>query len=454
MSEDKNIDREYIDLFQNNRAAIDAPCCEDVNAQRDAAFEKFSKKGFPTTKEENFHHTDIMSFFVQDYGVDIAGKTANTNAIKDFVCSVPGIQTYVIYIINGWFYAGNIVNDLPEGVVLCSFSEAGQKHPELIKKYYNQQAKDSEDTTVQFNTMLAQDGIFLYVPKGLKLDKPIQIINVLSAGVDLLSTQRGLFIIEDMAEAKVLICDHALTYQNYAANHVREIFVGDNASFEYYLIENQHYKVNQIISSFISQEANSNVQSGVITLHNGHTRNNTMVALKGENANTELYGMALTDKAQHVDNYTYIDHAVPNCTSNELFKYVLNDKSTAAFKGHVLVRPDAQKTSAYQTNKNICLTPDAYVNTRPQLEIYADDVKCSHGATIGQLDEEALFYMKTRGISAKEARMLLMFAFTHEVVEKISLEPLKEHLKPLIEQRLRGDEIIRCKGCSLCGKGL
>lgn len=449
MSEDKHIAQEYIDIFTQNRSALDAQCGEVVNAQRDIAFKTFTKKGFPTKKEEDFRYTDVSAYFSNDYGLDLDGRTATAASLKGFSCSVPNIDAHVIYLVNGWYYNTNKIEGLPKGAILCSFAEASQKHPELIEKYYNQQAKESTDNTVHFNTMMAQDGIFLYLPKGVVMDKPIQIINVLGANVELLSTQRSLFILEERAEAKVLICDHALSKMAFTANHVREIFAGDNASFEYYLIENQHNKVNQIISSFIHQEANSNVHSGVVTLHNGNTRNNTFVTLAGQNANTELYGMALTDKQQHVDNFTSIDHAMPNCTSTELFKNVLDDSSTGAFKGRVLVRKDAQKTAAYQTNKNICLTPTAYINTRPQLEIYADDVKCSHGATVGQLDLDALFYMKARGIDEAEARMLLMFAFTHEVIEQIRLESLKERLKFLVEQRLRG-EISKCEGCAMC----
>ena len=450
MSEDKNIAQDYIDIFTKNRAVLNASCGKEVNDQREKAFLQFTEKGFPTLKTEDYRYTDVQSYFTKDYGLDLTGKTAITESMKGFLCSVPDIESYTIYLINGWFYKQNDFGQLPEGVIATSFSEASQKHSELFNHYYNQQAQDSTDSTVHLNTMLAQDGLFLYVPKGITMDKPIQVINILSSEIDQLSTQRSLFIIEDQAKAQVLICDHALSSVNFTANHVREIFVKDNASFEYYLIENQNNKVNQIISSFIKQECNSNVHSSVITLHNGQTRNNTFVTLNGENGHTELYGMAITDKQQHVDNFTSIDHAKPHCISRELFKYVLDDSSTGAFKGRILVRPDAQKTEAYQTNKNICLTPYAYINTRPQLEIYADDVKCSHGATVGQLDEEALFYMRARGLSPSEAKMLLMFAFTHEVIEQIRLEPLKERLKVLVEKRLRG-EISKCEGCATCG---
>ena len=444
-----NIASEYIEIFNSHRKMLDARCGAEVNAQREMAYAKFSELGFPNEKDEDYRYTPVASYFSDNYGLDLEGKTAHSNKTKEFSCDVPGMDAYTIYLINGWYYTENIVEQLPEGVILCGFAEASKKHPELFAKYYNQKAKNSKDGVVFLNTMLAQDGLFLYVPKNVIMDKPIQIVNLLGAKMDLLSTQRSLFILEDFAKAQILICDHTLTKQSFTANHVRELFVGDNAFLEYYLIENQHNKVNQIISSFIHQQKNSNVHSNVVTLHNGNTRNNTFVTLAGENANSELYGVTLTDKQQHVDNFTEIDHAVPHCTSTELFKYVMDDNSTGAFKGRIVVQPDAQHTEAYQTNNNICLSKDAKINTRPQLEIYADDVKCSHGATVGQLDEEALFYMQTRGISPEEARMLLMFAFTHEVVNQVRLESLKERLKFLIEQRLRG-EISKYQSCAMC----
>ena len=186
-----------------------------------------------------------------------------------------------------------------------------------------------------------------------------------------------------------------------------------------------------------------------MTLHNGTSRNTTEVLLAGEGAEINLCGMAIADKNQHVDNNTVIDHAVPNCTSNELFKYVLDDQSVGAFAGLVLVRPDAQHTSSQQTNRNLCATREARMYTQPQLEIYADDVKCSHGATVGQLDENALFYMRQRGIPAREARLLLMFAFVNEVIDTIRLDALKDRLHLLVEKRFRG-ELNKCQGCAIC----
>ena len=186
-----------------------------------------------------------------------------------------------------------------------------------------------------------------------------------------------------------------------------------------------------------------------ITLHNGYTRNNFTITLEGEGAETHLYGMAVADKRQAVDNFTFIDHKAAHCTSDELFKYVLEDSATGVFNGRILVRQGAQKTSAIQTNRNLCTTKEAHIYTQPQLEIYADDVKCSHGATTGQLDTNALFYMRSRGIPEAEARMLLMVAFTHDVIEKVRIESLRERLHKMVERRFRGT-LDKCAGCRIC----
>lgn len=223
----------------------------------------------------------------------------------------------------------------------------------------------------------------------------------------------------------------------------------DDAVFDYYDIEESSENTSKVSSVFVRQGERSNVLVNGIVLHNGVTRNNYYSAFEGEHAELSLCGMAIADKEQVVDTYTHIDHAVPHCHSNELFKYVLNDSARGSFSGRILVRHGAQKTEAYQSNKNLCASPLAKMYTKPQLEIYADDVKCSHGATVGQLDQNALFYMRSRGIPESEARMLLMFAFTNDVIELVRLDALKDRLRQLVEKRFRG-ELAKCSGCQAC----
>ena len=330
-----------------------------------------------------------------------------------------------------------------------SLKEAALQHPELVQKYYGHLADTSKDGVTAFNTAFAQDGVFLYVPKNVNVEKPIQLINILRGDVNFMSNRRVLIVIEDGAKACMLACDHAMDEVDFLATQVVEVFVGNNASFDFYELEETHTQTVRISNMYVEQKAGSNVLLNGMTLHNGATRNTTYVSLVGEGAEINLCGMAIGDKKQHIDNNTTIEHAVPHCTSNELFKYVLDESAVGAFAGMVLVRPDAQQTSSQMTNRNLCATREARMYTQPQLEIYADDVKCSHGSTIGQLDEKALFYMRARGIAEKEARLLLMFAFVNEVIDKIRMEPLKDRLHILVEKRFRG-ELNKCQGCAIC----
>ena len=338
---------------------------------------------------------------------------------------------------------------LEKGIIFCSFSEAVREHPDLVKKYYGKLADTAEDGVTAFNTAFAQDGVLFYVPKNVVVEKPIQLVNILRGDVNFMVNRRVLIILEEGAQARLLVCDHAMDGVNFLATQVIEIFAGENAIFDFYELEETHTSTVRISNMYVRQEANSNVLLNGMTLHNGTTRNTTCVTLAGEHAELNLCGMAIADKNQHVDNHTTIDHAVPNCTSNELYKYVLDEQAVGAFAGLVLVRPDAQHTSSQQTNRNLCATRDAHMYTQPQLEIYADDVKCSHGATVGQLDESALFYMRQRGIPVREARLLLMFAFVTEFIDPIRLDALKDRLHLLVEKRFRG-ELNKCQGCAIC----
>ena len=273
--------------------------------------------------------------------------------------------------------------------------------------------------------------------------KVLRTVNILRLKYNKLTGVQSVLEDDGIAE------DEFLDSVNFLATQVIEIFAGENAIFDFYELEETHTSTVRISNMYVRQEANSNVLLNGMTLHNGTTRNTTCVTLAGEHAELNLCGMAIADKNQHVDNHTTIDHAVPNCTSNELYKYVLDEQAVGAFAGLVLVRPDAQHTSSQQTNRNLCATRDAHMYTQPQLEIYADDVKCSHGATVGQLDESALFYMRQRGIPVREARLLLMFAFVNEVIDTIRLDALKDRLHLLVEKRFRG-ELNKCQGCAIC----
>lgn len=443
-------EQQYIDLFTQYEALICKHSAEVLNAPRARAFADFEQLGFPTRKNEKYKYTDASKYFAPDYGLNLSRLEFPVNPYEVFKCDVPNMSTSLYFVVNDSFYQkAQPTATLPDGVLFGSLKEMAEAHPELIKKYYGKLADTSQDAITAFNTMFAQDGVCMYVPKGTVIDKPIQLVNILRADTNTMVNRRILIILEEGAQAKLLICDHAMDEVNFLSTQVIEVFAHDNTIFDLYELEETHNSTIRFNNLYVHQEANSNVLLNGMTLHNGTTRNTTSVTLAGKGAEVNLCGVAIADKNEQVDNHTFIDHQVSDCTSNELFKYVLDDQAVGAFAGRVLVREGAQHTSSQQTNRNICATREARMYTQPQLEIYADDVKCSHGATVGQLDENALFYMRQRGITLKEARLLLMFSFVNEVIDNIRMDALKDRLHLLVEKRFRG-ELNKCQGCAIC----
>lgn len=443
-------EQQYIDLFTQYEALICKHSAEVLNAPRARAFADFEQLGFPTRKNEKYKYTDASKYFAPDYGLNLSRLEFPVNPYEVFKCDVPNMSTSLYFAVNDSFYQkAQPTATLPDGVLFGSLKEMAEAHPELIKKYYGKLADTSQDAIAAFNTMFAQDGVCMYVPKGTVIDKPIQLVNILRADTNTMVNRRILIILEEGAQAKLLICDHAMDEVNFLSTQVIEVFAHDNTVFDLYELEETHNSTIRFNNLYVHQEANSNVLLNGMTLHNGTTRNTTSVTLAGKGAEVNLCGVAIADKNEQVDNHTFIDHQVSDCTSNELFKYVLDDQAVGAFAGRVLVREGAQHTSSQQTNRNICATREARMYTQPQLEIYADDVKCSHGATVGQLDENALFYMRQRGITLKEARLLLMFSFVNEVIDNIRMDALKDRLHLLVEKRFRG-ELNKCQGCAIC----
>ena len=443
-------EKQYIDLYGECRDMLQKHSCEVMNAVRDEAFENFKRLGFPTKKVERYKYTDIPSLFEPDYGLNINRLEIPVDPYKAFKCDVPNLSTSLYFVVNDSFYDKALPKkELPEGVVVDSLARIAAEKPELISRYYAKIAKTEEDGITALNTMLAQDGLLIYVPKGTVVDRAIQVINILRSDVDLMVNRRVLIIVEDRAEIKLLFCDHAADDRRFLATQVIEAYVGENAGLDLYCLEETHAKNVRVSNVFISQQANSRVNHNVITLHNGTTRNRTDLVFEGEGAECNLAGCVIADKGQHVDNNTLIDHKVGHCTSNELYKYVLDENAVGAFAGKVLVRHGAQHTTPQETNQNLCTTKTARMFTQPMLEIYADDVKCAHGSTVGQLNDAALFYMQQRGISKKEAKLLLEFAFINEVIDHMKLEPLRDRLHYLVEKRFRG-ELNKCEGCKLC----
>ena len=475
-----NSEQQYIKLYEQARGIICEHAPESMNAVRDQAFEDFCKQGFPTKKVERYKYTDIQKLFAPDYGVNLSRLPIPVDPYEAFRCDVPNLSTSLYFVVNDAFYRGyggtvarRYENSssaagtlepphpstpapphlLPEGVIVGSLRD----YPELVSKYYAKLAKTADDAISALNTMLAQDGMLVYVPKNVKVERAIQVINILKATPknaqrvvpDLMVNRRVLIILEEGAEIKMLLCDHAADDRNFLTTQVIEAYVGENASLDLYCMEETHHKNVRISNVYIDQQRDSRVNHNVITLHNGTTRNKLDLTFSGEGAECGCYGCVIADKHQHVDNNTLITHKATHCTSNELYKYVLDDQSIGAFAGRVLVEHGAQKTTSQMTNQNLTATKEARMYTQPMLEIYADDVKCAHGSTVGQLNDAALFYMRQRGISLREAKLLLQNAFINEVIDKMELTPLRDRLHYLVEKRFRG-ELNKCDGCKLC----
>lgn len=443
-------EQQYIELYQETKGMLCRHSAQPLNALREQAFEDFKQLGFPTQKVERYKYTDVAEAFAPNYGLNLNRIAIPVNPYEVFKCDVPNLSTSLYFVVNDQFYDKALPSaQLPEGVIVGSLKDAADTHPELVKKYYGTLARTSKDAINALNTMLCQDGLFVYVPKNVIVERPIQIVNVLRSDVDLMVNRRVLIVLEQGASAKLLFCDHAIDDRNFLTTQVVETYVGENAHLELYELEETHVKNTRFSNMYADQQTYSTAVLDNITLHNGMTRNRTDLTLSGEYAETTLNGLVIADKEQQVDNNTLIDHKAAHCQSNQLYKYVLDDKARCAFAGRVLVRKGAQQTTSQETNANLLGSKEARIYTQPMLEIYADDVKCSHGSTIGQLGEQAMFYMRQRGIPYDEARMLLKFAFAADVLQTIKLDALHDRLNYLVDKRFRG-ELSKCEGCKMC----
>ncbi|HOR09817.1 MAG TPA: Fe-S cluster assembly protein SufD [Bacteroidales bacterium] len=437
------------ELWEGREAGILKGSPEIFNRYRTDAFSQFLRLGIPDRKNEAYRYTNLEKSFSHKYEKYFSPKPDDFREAERFHCEVEDLDVWNMVLLNGFFPRGEEgLAMLPGGIWVGSMRAAAKQFPSLVEKHYNKYAKNEKDGLVSLNTALATDGLFIYAPGNTVNSKPIQIVNLLQSEQDFFSQDRNLLIADDGARMSLLVCDHAISPQHYLTNTVTEIFVGRDASFEIIRVQNQHNYSGKITHTFIHQERDSYATSNNITLHGGLVRNATWHKLNGENAETHSYGLFLADRQQHIANFVKVDHVAPNCNSTQLFKGILDENATGAFNGRIMVHKDAQNTNAYQSNNNIILSDTARMDTKPQLEIYADDVKCSHGATVGQLDENALFYLRSRGIDAREAKLMLMFGFAHDVVKNIPIEALRDRIDHLVVQRLRG-ELSYCASCAI-----
>ena len=437
--------KQYIDLYDENLEAINAHSAQQLNALRQEARKALDGAMLPRKGSDDYEATDLNEVLAPDYGVNINHVDLSRESTTKFRCEVPNLSTCLYYVFNDTFKPSATAGKSGDNASVESFQAT--KHPEVLDKYYGTAASLSNPCTA-LNTMLAQDGVLIFIPKGSHTSRPIQLINVFDANARLMAVRRVLIVLEDDSSAQILVCDHTKGDQQYLSLETIEVIAGRNAHLDYYHMEESDDHTTRLSQLWVRQQEGSNVLIDGITLTNGYTRNDYHIDVDGEHCDTQLLGMAIASDKQHVDNHTLINHNAPRCQSNEMFKYVLNDNSVGAFAGKILVMPNCPKIDAYQGNRNIVASPTAKMYTKPQLEIYTDDVKCSHGSTIGQLDQEALFYMQTRGISLPVAQKLLMQAFMSDVIDGVRLDTLRDRLRHLVEMRLSGDAMI-CESCEL-----
>ena len=402
---------------------------------KDQAIKVFETEGFPSKKDENWKYTSLNSVTKPDYSlVSHADDAIEFKDVKQYFLN--DIDTFKIVFIDG-VYSSYLSETTDDGVDVCLLSSAltKPKFKQVIDVYFNKIAK--KESLTALNTAFAKEGAYIYVPKSRAVNKPIQIVH-LSTGseANLMLQPRNLIVAEENAEVQVIERHQSLSSNAVFTNSVTEIYAGKHARVDYYKIQNDKENASLIDNTHIDQQESSEVSVHTFSFGGKLTRNNLNYYQNGEHINSILKGVTIIEDKQHVDHNTLVHHRQPNCESHQDYKGIFDDRATGVFNGKVVVDDIAQKINAYQSNNNILVSDKASINSKPQLEIFADDVRCSHGCTIGQLDEDALFYMRTRGIGKKEGRALLMYAFANNVLESVKIPQLKARITNLIAEKL------------------
>jgi Fe-S cluster assembly protein SufD len=440
---------DLIKLIESNEDQIFRNDTKTTSALRMKGLQLVKELPIPTRRTEDWKHTDIKSALDRSYFNFLDQQETNKKIDQIFACEVHNFDTEQVSLLNGWYLSSQEpLKKYDNGVVTGSIAAAKHEYPELIDKHFGKYADPEKNIFHALNAAMAQDGVFIYVPDNVKVEKPIQIISIINHAESIMLHTRNLIIMGKKSNMKLVHCDDSTNHQPSFNNTITEVFMDEGANLDHYKLQNLNNETTLLNGTYFHQEASSNLSTNAISLNGGLIRNYTHVKLNGRMSHADIFGVYLMDQEQHIDNQVFVHHAVPDCTSNEMFKGIMDDKATAAFNGHILVDRDAQRTNAFQNNRNMLLTDTASANSKPFLEIYADDVKCSHGATVGQLDHEAMFYLKTRGLCEATARLLLMYAFAGEVINKINIEPLQERIDDMVKKRLRG-ELSICENCVL-----
>ncbi|TXE18295.1 Fe-S cluster assembly protein SufD [Psychroserpens burtonensis] len=411
----------------------------DVNSSvhdvRDKAIEIFEDKGFPSKREEDWKYTSLKSILKHDYSVFPKQENAiEYNDVKKYF--IHDIDSYKIIFIDGK-YSSHLSQTTHDGIDICLMSSAlsKPKYQLIIENYFNKVA--TKDGLSSLNTAFSKEGAYIHVPKNKLVQKPIQIIHFSTGNESALMLQpRNLIVVDENSHVQIIERHQSLTENPVLTNSVTEIFANKRAIVDYYKIQNDKQSASLIDNTFINQKRESHASVHTFSFGGKLTRNNLKFYQNGERIDSTLNGVTIIGDKQHVDHNTLVHHIEPNCESHQDYKGIFRDQSTGVFNGKVVVNKEAQKTNAFQSNNNILLSDKASINSKPQLEIFADDVKCSHGCTIGQLDESAMFYMRSRGIPEKEAKALLMFAFSNNVLNSVKIPEIKQRITKIIANKL------------------
>ena len=392
-------------------------------------------------KNEVWRDVDFSSMMPDDMRL----PDDSTIQPKDHPCNIPDLKATKITVINGRCVTP-FHTDF-DGITYGSLTEARIYCPQIVGRYLDKCPK-SDNAYERLNSSHAEDGVFIYIPDDIHFNPIFQIVNIIDSKEPVFLQTRNLVVVGIRATLTLLQCDDSIGDSRSMSNNVTEIFCGLEATVQHYKLQNMNDMSGLLNHNYIQMDEGAQLHTSAITLNGGHIRNHTEVRMTDEHCHVEANGLYLIDKEQQADNYLFIDHAKPRCESKALYKGIMDDSAHASFNGHVLVCDGAAKTEAYQSNRNILLTDKATVQSKPFLEIYNDDVKCSHGSTTGQIDEKAMFYIRSRGISERTARTMLLYAFCDEVIQKIEFEPLRNRLSDMVKQRLHG-ELTPCSECAL-----
>ncbi|QHT67589.1 Fe-S cluster assembly protein SufD [Rhodocytophaga rosea] len=421
--------------FENREKVADTAA---LYTRRQEAIRHFDRLGFPTTKNEEWKYTDVKNLLKKDFDFTPARNTPTIQPDKLHSLLIPDTDANVIVFVNGVFNSSlsNIISPAEE-LTIQDFSKATQTNTEIVEKYFGTLASYDKEAFTALNTAFARHGAFIHVPANKVVSKPVILYFIADSETQAAAAMpRNLFVASRNSQVTIVEAFLSKGNQPSFTNVVTEIVVQENANVTYTKIQNESEQSYNIGTTQVHQSRDSKFSAITVSLSGALIRNNLNIVLDAENCESHLYGLYMLNGSQHVDNHTLVDHAKPHSYSNELYKGIMDDKSTGVFNGKIFVRQDAQKTNAFQSNKNILLSKEASMNTKPQLEIFADDVKCSHGATTGQLDEDMLFYLRSRGIGVNEAKALLMYAFAADIINQISIEAIRLYVERVIANRL------------------